>query len=140
MAAPKLYKIKSATWQSAAIVHAVAAAINFEGSEQMARGDGASAMQLAWVEGVHARITVTALEGLLTDAHILPGTGALVVTTFEQAPGEGQAASGDKIWTFALATFTGQRRGAPLDGLPTVEYSFIGVAASGLSADIFAIT
>ncbi len=139
MAAPIVRKCKTVTWQARAIVHAQSVSIAIEGDEQMARGDGATAAQIAWVENVHARITVNALEGSHTDPDVLPGAGALVATLMKQAAGAGDGAA-DQIWTFAEATFKGQKRGHPLDGKPTIDYEYVAVAASGLAADLFAIT
>lgn len=141
MASPKLYKIKSATFKSVAITHAQSAEISVEGSQQTARGDGAATVQLAYVEGVHMRVSISATEASISDKMLInPGSGALVVVVFEQASGSGAVTAGDKTYTFAEATFNGARRGAPLDGNPTVTLDFTCVAASGLIADLVTIS
>jgi len=141
MAAPKLYKCKTATFKAKAIVHAQTVEIASQGTEGMARGDGAAAMQLAWVDGVHLRVTVTALESAISDDDlILPGNGSLVCVLFEQAAGSGATAGADETYTFSNATLIGTSRGAPLDGQPTVSLNFVVVAASGDPADLFAVT
>jgi hypothetical protein len=140
MAAPVLYKVKSATYKTKAIVHAVSAEISVEGSEQTARGDGAAATQLAYMEDVHMRISITALQNNISDKDLInPGTGSLVVVLFQQAAGSG-AGTPDATYTFTTAMFKGARRGAPLDGNPTVTLDFIATAASGVIADLVAIT
>ncbi len=114
MAAPVLLKVKSATFKSKAIVHAQSAEISTESTEGMARGDGATTMQIAWHEGVHMRISVTALESIVGDADLtLPANGSLVIVCFAQAVGSGQASGGDKTFTFAPANEEAFARFAP---------------------------
>lgn len=141
MAAPVLVKCKSASFAALAIAHAISFEWTRTGSPQMARGDGASTMQIAYTEGIHDQITVNALEGSLIEGALTAmGNGALVCTGFTQAAGEGQAGSGDKVHTWANASLVSMTRGAPLDGNPTVNYNFVAVAASGLVADLLAIS
>jgi hypothetical protein len=140
MAAPLLIKIKSATFKSKAIVSAQSANIGFGGSAQTAKGDGATAMQIAYVEGIVGTIAVNALQGQITDKDvIMPGNGALVIVGYQQADGEGHEAGEDKTWTFPNATLNDTSRGMPSDGNPTVDHNFTAVAASGDPSDIFSV-
>lgn len=140
MAAPTLVKVKSATFKGKSIVAAQTATIGFSGSEQDARGDGAVAAQISYVENIKGKIQVSALQAQITDNdHILPGNGALVIVGFVQAPGRGSTGGADKTWTFANATLVDTSRGLPLDGNPTVNLNFSAVAASGDPADIFSV-
>lgn len=140
MAAPLLIKLKSATFKGKSIVAAQNASISISGSEQTARGDGATTMQSAYVEGIVARVTVQALQAHLTDKDLItPGNGALVIVGFQQADGSGQTGGGDKTWTFPNATLVSSERGMPLDGNPTVSLSFIAVDANGSLTTLFSI-
>lgn len=139
MAAPILLKASAATFDGSTLVHVTGAEITSQGSEQTARGDGATAAQLAWVENVHMRVTVNALEGDVAGDCIMPRAGALAITSIAQAAGAGDSGDG-QVYSFPEATFLGQSRGLPLDGTPTVNYNFICVAASGDPADIFSIS
>lgn len=140
MAAPVLIKIKSATFRGSEIISATNAEIRLQGSEQTARGSGAGSMQIAYVEGIHARVTVQANQGqIAADAHILPGNGSLVIVGFTQADGAGASGGGDKTWTFPNATLNNSSRGLPIDGNPQVSMDFTCVAASGDPADIFSV-
>jgi hypothetical protein len=140
MAAPILVKVQSATFKGKAIKSATNATIQIGGSGQMARGDGAVAQQIAWVEGVSATVTVEANEASITDADLLlPGNGSLVIVGFEQAKGTGASAT-THTWTFTDATFDGATRGMPQDGAPTVSLPFRCVAADGTMASLYALT
>lgn len=140
MAAPTLVKLKSATFKGKAIDGAQTASIEFSGSEQDARGDGAIAAQISYVENIKGKVSVTALAAKITDAdHILPGNGALVLVGFVQAAGRGSVAGQDKTWTFPNATLTGAPRTLPLDGNPAVQMAFSAVAASGDPVDIYSV-
>lgn len=140
MAAPTLIKITSATYKSKQIVGAQGATIALQGSEQGVRGDGATARQAAYVEDIHAKITVTALQAAITDDdHILPGNGSLVIVGFTQADGSGASGGGSKTWTFPNATLVTSSRSVPLDGNPVVSMDFTAVAASGDPGDIFSV-
>lgn len=141
MAAPILLKIKTATYKTVAILHVQTADISVEGSEQTTRGDGAAAMQFAYVEGVHMRVSVTALESAIATADLTwPANGSLVLVAFQQAPGSGAAAASDKTFTFTNATHRGVRRGMPLDGQPTVVHDFVVVATTGVVTDLMTVT
>lgn len=140
MAAPILLKVKSATFKSKAIVGAENATIEFSGSEQTSRGDGASAIQASYVEGIMGRVTVQALQGSTTDKDLmLPGNGALVIVCFTQADGAGQTGGGDKTFTFANATLTSHSRGAPLNGNPSVNLNFTIADADGSPTTLFTV-
>ncbi len=140
MTAPVLIKCKTATFKSKSIASAQQASIGFSGSSQKARGDGASANQIAYVEGIEGKVTVTALQGSITDNDlILPGNGALVIVGFQQAPGSGAVGGSDKTWTFPNATLESTERGVPIDGNPTVNLTFSCVADSGVPADIYSV-
>lgn len=140
MSAPTLIKLKSATFKSKSIDGSQTASIEFSGSEQSARGDGAIAAQIAYVEDIKGKVSITALAAKITDVdHILPGSGSLVLVGFAQAAGRGAVGGGDKTWTFAEATLTGTTRSAPLDGNPTITLNFTCVAGSGDPADIFSV-
>lgn len=140
MTAPILVKVKTATFKGKSIKSATNASIAFGGSDQQARGDGAVAQQIAWVEGIMATVTVDANEASITDSDlILPGNGALVIVGFEQAPGTGTNGT-DHTWTFANATFGGATRGMPEDGLPAVALPFRCVAADGTMASLYTLT
>ncbi len=140
MAAATLIKITSATFKSKAIVGAQNATISIQGSEGSSRGDGAVARQSSYVEDIHAKIDVTALQGSTTDKDLMmPGNGALVIVGFAQADGSGATGGAAKTWTFPNATLANSSRGIPLDGNPSVSLNFTGVAASGLPADIYSV-
>ncbi len=140
MTAPILIKITSATFKGKTIAGATTANISIQGSEQMVRGGGAFAMQAAYVEGIHAKITVGALQSQISDNDlVLPGNGSLVIVGFTQADGSGAAGGGTKTWTFPNTTLVSSDRGIPLDGNPTVNLSLTAVAASGDPADIYSI-
>lgn len=140
MAAPVLLKIKSATFKGKAIVGAENATIEFSGSEQTARGDGATTIQAAYVEGVMGRVTVQALQGSTTDKELMvPGNGVLVIVCFTQADGIGQVGGGDKTFTFPNATMTNSNRGAPLNGNPSVNFNFTVADAAGDTATLFTV-
>lgn len=140
MAAPLLIKVKSASFKGKAIVSAQNATIAFGGSSQTAKGDGATAMQIAYVEGITGTVAVNALQGQISDKDvILPGNGALVIVGYQQADGEGAVGGADKTWTFPNATLTDTSRGLPSDGNPTVDHNFTCVAASGDPSDIFSV-
>lgn len=141
MAAPTLIKLTSATFKSKAITGAQQASVEVSGSEQTARGDGAVAAQIAYVEDIKGKVTVTCLQAQIADTdHILPGNGSLVLVGFTQAPGRGASGGGSKTWTFANATLVSSSRGIPIDGNPTVTMTFTCVAASGDPADILSVT
>ncbi len=140
LSAPILIKITSATFKGKDITGATTANISIQGSEQGVRGGGATARQAAYVEDIHAKVTVSALQSQISDNDlILPGNGALVIVGFTQAIGSGAAGGGSKTWTFPNATLTTSDRGIPLDGNPTVSVNFTAVAASGDPADIYSI-
>lgn len=140
MAAFTLIKITSATFKGKAITGANNATIAIQGSEQMVRGGGAFAMQGSYIEGIHAKVDVAALQGQLTDKDcFMPGNGALVIVGFAQADGEGLTGGGTKTWTFPNATLANSSRGIPLDGNPTISINFTAVAASGDPADIYSV-
>ncbi len=140
MTAPVLIKITSATFKSKAILGAQSASVSLQGSEQGARGDGAIARQVAYVEDIHAKINVSALQAAIADDdHILPGNGSLVIVGFTQADGSGAAGGGSKTWTFPNATLVTSNRNIPLDGNPSHSLEFTAVAASGDPGDIFSI-
>lgn len=141
MAAPTLIKITSATFKSKSIVGATQASVEVSGSEQSARGDGAVASQIAYVEDIKGKVTVTCLQAQIADNdHILPGNGSLVIVGFTQAKGRGAAGGGAKTWTFSNATLVSSSRGIPLDGNPTVTMTFTCVAESGDPADILSVS
>jgi hypothetical protein len=141
MAAPTLIKIQSATFKGKAITGAQQASIEFAGSEQTARGDGAVAAQISYVEDIKGKVSVTALAAQIKDTdHILPGNGALVIVGFTQAAGSGAVGGGAATWTFPNATLSSTNRGVPQDGNPTIAMQFTAVAASGLPTDIFSVT
>ena len=140
MAAPTLIKIQSATFKGKAITGAQNASVEFGGSAQEARGDGAVASQIAYVENIKGTVSVSALAAQIKDTdHILPGNGALVIVGFTQAAGRGAAGGGSATWTFPNATLTGTNRSVPQDGNPTISLNFACVAASGLPEDIFSV-
>ncbi len=139
MAAPTLIKITSATFKGVAIASPTMAQIDITGSEQTVRGGGVAALQAAYVEGIHGKISVQANEGSFVDSQILPGNGALVIVGFTQADGSGATGGGAKTWTFPNATLVSSGRGIPQDGNPQIAMNFTAVAASGDPADIFSI-
>jgi hypothetical protein len=140
MAASVLIKVKSATFKAKAIVGAENATVEVSGSEQTSRGDGATTIQAAYVEGVMARVTVQALQGGLTDKDLInPGNGSLVIVGFTQADGAGQVGGSDKTYTFPNATLTSSNRGMPLNGNPSVNLSFTVADADGSMATLFTV-
>lgn len=140
MAAPLLIKVKSVTFKAKAIVGAENATLEVSGSEQTARGDGATTIQASYVEGVMARVTVQALQGSITDKDlIVPGNGILVIVGFTQADGAGQAGGGEKTFTFPNATMTSSNRGMPLNGNPSVNLNFTVADADGSTTTLFTI-
>lgn len=142
MSAPTLIKITSATFGGTALVGAQTASIEFGGSEQTARGDGAIAEQIAYVEGIRGKVTVNCLQGIVstTPADLLPRNASLVINGFTQAPGSGALGGGSHTWTFPNATMNKTTRGSPLDGSPSMNFDFTCVAASGLPTDIFSVS
>ncbi len=140
MAAPVLQKCKNVTFGGVAITHATSFEWSRSGSEQTARGDGAVAVQLVYNENVMDRITVTALQATnVEDALTAMGNGSLICTSFTQAAGAGTTGT-DVVWTWANATLISVSRGAPLDGNPTLNYTFAAAAADGTIASLLAIT
>jgi hypothetical protein len=141
MTSPVLVKITSATFKGKQLLGAQSASIQVQGSEQSSRGDGAIARQASYVEDVHVKVTVAALQGLITDTDAyLPGNGALVITGFTQADGAGSAGGGAHSWTFPNATLVNAGRTVPLDGNPGVSFDWTAVAASGLIGDLFSMS
>ncbi len=140
MTAPVLIKIKSATFKSKTIVGAENATFEISGSEQTARGDGATTIQSSYVEGIMAKITVQALQGSTTDTDLIqPGNGSLVIVGFAQAPGSGQTGGGDKTYTIPNATLTSTNRGMPLNGNPSVNFNFTGADAAGSLSTLYTV-
>jgi hypothetical protein len=140
MALPNLYKAKTATFKTKAITGVQSFQIDFQGSTQMARGDGVTGMQLVYTEGVHARVTVTALEGQVSDADLnVPGAyGSLVLKGAPQTAGKGLGT--EKTFTFAKAMLEAPSRSATNEGNPTVTYTFICVEEDGAEGSIMAVT
>lgn len=140
MGAPLLIKVKSATFKGKTIVGVENATVEVSGSEQTARGDGATTIQAAYVEGIMARVTVQALQAQISDKDVLvPGNGSLVIVGFTQADGSGQAGGGDKTFTFPNATLTSSNRGMPLNGNPSVNINFTVADADGSTSTLFTI-
>lgn len=139
MPAPVLVKVTSATFKAKAIVGAQSASIASAGSAQMARGDGAVTMQIAYVEGIHMRVSVSALQASLTDKDLInPGAGTLVIVGFVQDQGAAHTVTA-YTWTFPQATLEGTDRSVPLDGNPAVQFNFVAVAPSGDLADLMSV-
>ncbi len=140
MPAFTLIKITGATFKGKTITGANNATIAMQGSEQMVRGGGAAAVQGSYVEGIHAKVDVTALQGGLTDKDLfVQSNGALVIVGFAQADGSGATGGGAKTWTFPNATLSNSSRSLPLDGNPAITLNFTGSAASGDPADIYSV-
>jgi hypothetical protein len=141
MSAPLLIKVQSATFAGVPIVGATNASVELGGSEQTARGDGAIAAQIAYVEDIKGKVTVNALQSAITNTTlILPGAGALVIVGFTQAAGAGALGGGGHTWTFPNATLNSTTRGLPLDGNPTNNLNFTCVDPNGVPSSIFSVT